>query len=47
MSTAIMALIPLMAYCYLLSLPFGIWAIVVLRRPDVRDAFERRTFALR
>jgi hypothetical protein len=46
MSTAILALIPL-GYCYLLLLPFGIWAIVVLRRPEVREAFERGAFGPR
>jgi hypothetical protein len=47
MSTAILALIPWMVYCYVLSLPFGIWAIVVLRRPEVREAFERGAFGPR
>jgi hypothetical protein len=27
-------------YCWLLGLPFGIWALAVLLRPEVRGAFD-------
>jgi hypothetical protein len=37
---AIMAMIPCFAPCYIGALPLGIWAIVVLRRPDVDQAFD-------
>jgi hypothetical protein len=34
-----MAVIPFMAPCFVLSVPFGIWGILVLRNPDIRAAF--------
>jgi hypothetical protein len=37
---AILSIIPCIAPCYIGTLPLGIWAIVVLRRPDVAAAFE-------
>jgi hypothetical protein len=36
---AIVAAIPCFGPCCLLGIPFGIWALVVLNRPDVRSAF--------
>jgi hypothetical protein len=36
---AIIAMLPL-NHCCLLGLPFGIWALVVLSRPEVKDAFR-------
>src|SRR5262245_18448140 len=33
------ALIPLFGPCYLIAIPFGIWALFVLYRPDVIAAF--------
>jgi hypothetical protein len=38
-TAAIMAMIPCNVCC-LLGLPFGIWALVVLNRPEVRSAFK-------
>lgn len=38
---ALIACIPLISPCLILGIPFGIWAILVLRRPDVRAAFAR------
>ena len=38
MTGAILAMIPCNVCC-LLGLPFGIWALVVLNRPDVKSAF--------
>lgn len=32
----IAALVPLSSCCYLAGLPVGIWALMVVRRPDVR-----------
>jgi hypothetical protein len=43
MATAIMALVPLVGPCYLLAIPFGIWALVALRRPEVRAGFQPET----
>lgn len=37
---AILAMIPCFAPCYIGALPLGIWALVVLRRPDVDYAFD-------
>jgi len=35
---AILAMVPVSPFC-LLGLPFGIWALVVLRKPEVKAAF--------
>jgi hypothetical protein len=40
MAATICAMLPCDIYCCLGSLPFGIWGIIVLLRPDVRDAFQ-------
>lgn len=37
---AIVSVIPCIGPCYILGLPFGIWALVVLGNPEVRDAFD-------
>jgi len=39
MATAIVAMIPCFSPCCLLGLPFGIWALVVLNKPEVRSQF--------
>jgi hypothetical protein len=39
MASTIVAMLPC-TLCCLLGLPFGIWSLVVLCRPDVRDAFR-------
>lgn len=39
-SAAIVALIPCLGPCCLLGIPFGIWALVVLSKPDVKNAFN-------
>ena len=36
----ILACIPAIGPCFCLGIPFGIWAIVVLNRSDVADAFD-------
>jgi hypothetical protein len=33
------AVIPLFGPCFILAIPFGAWALVVLFKPDVKDAF--------
>lgn len=35
--------IPYLASGIIFGIPFGIWAIIVLRRPDVRAAFAAQT----
>jgi hypothetical protein len=39
MTTCILALIPL-CNCWMLSIPFGIWALIVILRPEVKDSFS-------
>jgi predicted Zn finger-like uncharacterized protein len=40
MAGAIVAMININSLCCCLGLPFGIWALVVLVRPDVRELFQ-------
>jgi hypothetical protein len=41
MTAAILAIIPcLESCCCVLGIPFGIWALVVLNKPEVKDAFR-------
>ena len=37
---AILALVPCVTPCCLIGLPFGIWAIIVLRKPGVKEHFN-------
>ncbi len=37
---AILALIPLTSVCCIPGIPIGIWALIVLRHPEVRGGFE-------
>jgi hypothetical protein len=37
----IVAMLPCCNFLWFLGLPFGIWALVTLNRPDVRRAFDR------
>jgi hypothetical protein len=41
MTGAISALIPCEVYCWIPSLPFGIWALIVLNNAEVKAAFGR------
>lgn len=41
MAAAIVALIPCISPCCVLGLPFGIWALVILSKPEVRSQFDR------
>ncbi|MHC4914868.1 MAG: hypothetical protein ACYTGB_05195 [Planctomycetota bacterium] len=41
MASAILAVIPVLSPCCALGIPFGIWALVVLGKPEVVDAFLR------
>src|SRR5262249_22077855 len=40
LAASILAIIPCISPCCLLSLPFGIWSVVVLSRHDVKEAFR-------
>lgn len=39
MAVTIMAMLPCFNPCCLLGLPFGIWSLIVLLKPEVREAF--------
>ena len=41
MATSIVAMIPCISPCCLLGLPFGIWALVVLNKPEIKAAFTK------
>lgn len=38
--TSVLILLPIVSICCPLGLPFGIWALVLLARRDVREAFR-------
>jgi hypothetical protein len=40
LTTAIVVLIPCFSPCCLLGLPIGIWALVVLNKPEVKSQFR-------
>jgi hypothetical protein len=40
MAASIIAMIPCVSPCCLLGLPIGIWALVVLMKPEVKSAFH-------
>ena len=40
-TAAILSVIPVCSPCFVLGIPFGIWAIVVLNRPDVKRRFTK------
>ncbi len=40
MTASVLAMIPCVSPCCILGLPFGIWAIVVLSKPEVKEAFS-------
>ena len=40
MAASILAMIPCISPCCLLGLPLGIWALVVLLKPEVKAAFQ-------
>jgi hypothetical protein len=41
MTATILAMIPCLSPCCFLGLPFGIWGIVMLCKPEVKEAFAR------
>jgi hypothetical protein len=40
MAASIIALVPCTSPCCLLGIPIGIWALVVLTKPEVKSAFQ-------
>ena len=40
MAAAILAALPCISPCCLIGLPIGIWAVVVLNKPEVKSAFR-------
>jgi hypothetical protein len=40
MATSILSLVPVVTFCCILGVPFGIWSIVILCKPEVKDAFS-------
>jgi hypothetical protein len=40
-ATTIVAMIPCVSPCCLLGLPFGIWALVVISKPEIEAAFTK------
>jgi DNA-directed RNA polymerase subunit RPC12/RpoP len=40
MASSILALVPVVTFCCILGVPFGIWSIVVLCKPEVKNAFS-------
>jgi glucose-6-phosphate-specific signal transduction histidine kinase len=40
LAAAVLASIPVLSPCIWMGIPFGVWALVVLRRPGVRAAFS-------
>ncbi|PHS17685.1 MAG: hypothetical protein COA78_02875 [Blastopirellula sp.] len=40
MSGSVIAMIPFCSPCFLLGIPFGIWAVVLLKKPEVKALFE-------
>ncbi len=40
MAASIIAMIPCLSPCCLIGLPIGIWALVVLSKPEVKSAFH-------
>jgi uncharacterized membrane protein len=41
MTVCILALVPILGPCYVAGIPFGLWGIIVLRRPEVRASFAK------
>ncbi len=37
---AILAIVPCVSACFILGLPFGIWALVVMNKPEVKSQFK-------
>jgi len=40
MAASILAMVPCISPCCVLGLPFGIWALIVINKPEVKAAFR-------
>jgi hypothetical protein len=40
MTASVIAMIPCISPCCIVGLPIGIWAMVVLSKPEVKSAFH-------
>jgi len=40
MTSSILAMIPIVSPCCIVGLPIGIWSVIVLCKPEVKDAFR-------
>jgi hypothetical protein len=40
MTAAVLSVIPCLSGCYCVGIPFGIWSLVVLSKPEVKQAFR-------
>jgi hypothetical protein len=40
MTASILAMIPCLSPCCVIGLPIGIWALVILSKPEVKSAFH-------
>lgn len=41
-TAAILAILPISSCCFVIGIPFGIWALFILLKPEVKAAFENR-----
>jgi hypothetical protein len=40
MTSCVLGVIPCISCCFLVGMPFGIWGLVTLNKPEVRSAFQ-------
>lgn len=40
-ATSCLAMVPILGPCYVLAIPLGIWAFLLLRQPGVRESFQK------
>jgi hypothetical protein len=43
MASSILALAPCVSPCCVVGMPVGIWALVVLSKPEIKESFQQRT----
>ncbi len=41
-AASILSLVPVASCCFFIGIPVGIWSLVVLRKPEVRQLFDGR-----
>lgn len=40
-AAAVLALVPCTSCCFVVGIPLGIWALIVLNKPEIRQAFDQ------